>query len=319
MEKTGSPLTDQERDAVAAVCVMAARVDGLRDEERERLEQVFDALGGIDTATLYRRVLLGQTEIAEAADALGTPGLRSYAFEMAVGVCDADGHTTPTERAFLDELAHGLAVPSAEADTVREQAEALADAPQAKGDPAAETPAAQGDDTTGEANDLERKILNRAVLAGALELLPQSLATMAIVPVQMKMVHEIGRAHGYALDQGSVRELLTIAGVGMTSQVLEGYARKLFGGMLRKTAGKGASMLGKTATSALMTFATTYAVGKVADSYYGRGRTLDRDELRGIFENELERGKALFGRYQGEVQSKASTTNLSDLTRLLRR
>ena len=322
MERTGIPLTDQERDAVATVCLMAARVDGLSDEERERLKQVFGALGGIDTATLYGRVLLGRTEIAETAEALGTPGLRLYAFEMAVGVCDADGHTTPKERAFLDELAAHLAVPSPEADAVREQAEALADAPQEKGEPAAdtsETSETQGDGTVGEASDLERKILNRSVLAGALELLPQSLATMAIVPVQMKTVHEIGRAHGYTLDAGSARELLAIAGVGMTSQVLEGYARKLFGGILRKTAGKGASMVGRTATGALMTFATTYGIGKVADSYYGGGRTLDRDELRRVFEDQLERGKALFDRYQGEVQDKASTTKLSDLTRLVRR
>ena len=330
MDTTDSPFSDQERRAVAAISLMAAQADGLRDEERARLSELFEALGGVDTARLYQDVLLGRVELGEAARTLTTPGLRAYAYEMAVGVCDADGHTTATERAFLDRLGAELGLAAPETDAVREQAEALADAPHAGYGPlapvGADTARPDANDAAPNAGaavppaapDLDRTILNRAILAGGLELLPQSLATMAIVPVQMKLVHEIGRAHGYALDQGSVRELLAIAGVGLTSQVLEGYARKLFGGAVRKLAGKTAGKLGKTATSALTTFATTYAVGKVADTYYGAGRKLEPDQLRSVFARELDRGKALFDRYQGQVRDRASTTNLSDLTRQLR-
>jgi uncharacterized protein (DUF697 family) len=327
MDRNESPFDDRERSAVAALCLMAAQADGLRDDERARLSEVFEALGGVDTARLYQDVLLGRVGLEDAAGTLTTPGLRVYAYEMAVGVCDADGHTTPAERDFLDRLGRELGLAASDTDALREEAEALADAPHlAAAAPLAVPTSPAGDATvaqsppspSGSAPDLERTILNRAILAGGLELLPQSLATMAIVPVQMKLVHEIGRAHGYALDQGSVRELLAIAGVGLTSQVLEGYARKLFGKAARKLAGKTAGKLGKTATSALMTFATTYAVGKAADSYYGAGRTLDTNQLRAVFARELERGKALFDRYQGQVRDRASSTNLSELTRQLR-
>lgn len=330
-------MTDHERDAVAALCLMAARADGLNDDERTRLGEVFGAVGGVDTARLYQDVLLGRVDLDGAAGALRDPAVREYAYEMAVGVCDADGHTTPHERAFLDRLAESLGLASGTADAVREQAEALADAPAggpgrgAPSDGAAQavtsTTLATTDGTDAGAGsvppadaapDLERTILNRAILAGGLELLPQSLGTMAIVPVQMKLVHEIGRAHGYALDQGSVRELLAIAGVGLTSQVLEGYARKLFGKAIRKAVGKTAGKVGRTATSALMTFATTYAVGKVADAYYGAGRRLDGAQLRELFAREVERGQGLFGRYQGQVHERARGTNLADLTRQLR-
>ena len=330
MDRTESPFSGEERRAVAAISLMAAQADGLRDEERTRLSELFEALGGVDTARLYQDVLLGRVELGEAARALTTPGLRSYAYEMAVGVCDADGHTTAAERAFLDRLGSELGLAAPEADAVREQAEALADAPHDGYGPLApvgtdaarpdahEAASLGGGAASPAAPDLDRTILNRAILAGGLELLPQSLATMAIVPVQMKLVHEIGRGHGYALDQGSVRELLAIAGVGLTSQVLEGYARKLFGGAVRKLAGKTAGKLGKTATSAVTTFATTYAVGKAADAYYGAGRKLDPDQLRAVFARELDRGRTLFDRYQGQVRDRASTTNLSDLTRQLR-
>ncbi len=323
-----------ERDAVAALCLMAAQADGLRTEERVRLGEVFEALGGVDSARLFKDVLLGHVGMDDAVAALTSPGMRAYAFEMAVGACDADGHTSSAERAFLDALERALGLEHAAAEAVVEQAEALADAPLALA-PVAEfadgaatadafvpvapgAPLAHKDGPDAARPDLDRLVLNRAILAGALELLPQSLATMAIVPVQLKTVADVGRAHGFALDQGSVRELLAIAGVGLTGQVLEGYARKLFGGALRGLAGKAAGALGKTATSAVTTFATTYAIGKVADAYYGGGRTLEAVRVRELFTRELERGRTLFARYQGDVQQQAATTDLGELTRQLR-
>jgi uncharacterized protein (DUF697 family) len=341
MEPNDPPFSDTERDAIAAICLLAAQVDGLGEGERAHLRDVFDAVGGVSHARLYQDVILGRIDLAAACDALTTPELRRYAYEMAVGACDANGHTTPAEQAFLEDLAGRLGLEVAVATAVRDEAEALADAPGL----AMAAAGGAGLPGTGDADvamrepptgtsltpvatdaearavptpDLDRTILNRAILAGGLELLPQSLGTMAIVPVQMKLVFEIGRAHGYALDQSKVRELLAIAGVGLTSQVIEGYARKLFGKALKKTLGKGAGKVGRTASSALLTFATTYAIGKVADRYYGGGRTLSRDDVRQVFTAEVERGKELFGRYQGQIQDRARTTDLSEVTRQLR-
>ena len=48
-------------------------------------------------------------------------------------------------------------------------------------------------------------ILNYSILNGALELLPQSMASMAIIPLQMKMVYRIGKEHGYELDRATSR------------------------------------------------------------------------------------------------------------------
>ena len=53
-------------------------------------------------------------------------------------------------------------------------------------------------------------ILNAAIMNGALELLPQSLASMAIIPLQMKLVYRIGTEYGYELDRGHVKDLLAI-------------------------------------------------------------------------------------------------------------
>ena len=87
---------------------------------------------------------------------------------------------------------------------------------------------------------------------------------MAIIPLQMKMVYRIGTSYGAELDQGHIRELLATLGVGLTSQYLEQFGRKLLGGLFGKAAGKMAGRVGRTATGVAFSFATTYALGQVA-------------------------------------------------------
>ena len=208
MEPTAHPTTLSERDAVAVLCLVAAQADGLRPEERARLADVFEALGGVDTARLFEDVMLERVRMEDAVAALTGPGMRAYALEMAVGACDADGHTSPAERAFLERLERALGLEHADAMATLEQAEAPAEAPLSGGTmlaadataaagalvAAPEVTAALAPTTGGDApaaHELDRLILHRANLAGALELLPQSLATMAIVPVQLKTVWRV--------------------------------------------------------------------------------------------------------------------------------
>lgn len=370
-----SPLDPRQRDAVAAVCLLAARADGVKTAaERNELQEIFAALGGVSSAALYRRVMLGGVGVADVAADLDDHDLRHFAFEMAVAVCDADGHTTPAEAAFLEALARELEIPRAEAGRVRSDAERLsepdfagsplragrreaptvtatrsaaatASTPPATAATAQRTPGgelihappevagarpgrdAEGNATAAQAagadSDLGATITQHAVLAGALELLPQSLAGMAVVPLQLKLVHTVAGRYGYSLTSGGARDFLAFAGVGMASQVVEGFARKLFGKAAKKALGKklgkGVGKLGKKATGPLMSFATTYAVGMAAERYYANDRRISADELRELFQSELARGRELFDRHSGEVRARAKTTRMSDLTSLLGR
>jgi uncharacterized protein (DUF697 family) len=56
--------------------------------------------------------------------------------------------------------------------------------------------------------ELDKMILNAANLNGALEIMPHTLATMAIVPLQMRLVYRIGNAYGYELDRGHIKDFL---------------------------------------------------------------------------------------------------------------
>jgi uncharacterized protein (DUF697 family) len=146
---------------------------------------------------------------------------------------------------------------------------------------------------------MDKSIFNRAVLCGALELLPQSWASMAIIPLQVKLVHGVAQVHGIThIDAGMVKEFIATAGVGLTGQYLEQFGRKLVGGLLGSVLGvlgvlgRGVGSLG---TGMAMSFATTYALGQLAVRYYGGGRQMSKALLQQTYQ-DLTR-LLEFGRY----------------------
>lgn len=304
-------MTDREQSAMLTVCLMAAFVDGTKDDrERAQLKTIADSLssGGVNLAALYQDVLLKRRSLADTVQMLESRETRQLAYEMAVCVCDADGARNAAENAFLDELRRTLGLEAGAAQVYAAAADEIADAPLAPpagGAVVAATPANQA--------ELDKTILNYAILNGALELLPQSLATMAIIPLQMKMVYRVGKAHGYDLDRGHIKDLLATLGVGLTSQYVEEIGRKLIGGLLKKVGGGLAGALGRQATGSAMAFATTYALGQVAKQYYGGGRTLDMAKLKAAFQSMLGEAQALRGRYAGEIEQKARTIDVNQL------
>jgi uncharacterized protein (DUF697 family) len=217
---------------------------------------------------------------------------------MAVVVCDADGAQGPAEKAFLEKLRAALGLDAASARAFSEEADALATVP-------LETTPLRPPPLPVDAAALDQTIERHALLAGALELLPQSMATLAIVPLQMKLVHAIGKAHGVELDHGHVKEFLATAGAGLASQYVEGFGRKLLGGLLRKAGGRVIGGVGRAATGAAITFGTTWAIGQLARRYYAGGRRLDAAAIRETFESLVREGRALGERYLPEMQRRA--------------
>ncbi|MGB3543337.1 GTPase, partial [Rubrivirga sp.] len=260
------------------------------------------------------------------------------AYEMAVAVCDADGRADPAETAFLQRLRTALALEDAAADRVDMAGDHLAslDLEDDTFDPGSgpgqtlEAVAVPVSAPPVEVSDLEDDlrpmILRYAVMNGALELLPQKLATLAVVPMQTKMVYRIGQHHGHVLDAAKAKELLGAVGLGLTSQVVETYARGLLGGLMGKAAkkslgkkkGKKAKKMAAAATGSAFQFAATYALGHAADAYYAGGRRLSADGLRALFDRQLEDGKALYQQHRPAIERQAQSTDLPSLLGQLR-
>ena len=318
-------MTPEQQQSILAIALFAAFADSNKDDrEREEIRRIAESLGNeagtIDLPRLYQDVLLKRLSLANACAAITDEGMRQLAYEMAVCVCEADGHIGDTERAFLDELKQALQLGGTQAKAIEGELNpviGMTDLAAPAG--IATAPHAPAQQQASVSNtELDKSILNYALLNGALELLPQSWASMAIIPLQIKMVYGIGKAHGVELDQGHIKEFIAAAGVGLTSQYLEQFGRKLLGGLLGKAAGKAFGKLGSAATGMAFSFATTYALGQVAKRYYAGGRTMSTALLRETFESLLGPAKQMQSQYLPQIQQKASTLDMGQVMSMIK-
>jgi uncharacterized protein (DUF697 family)/tellurite resistance protein len=307
-------MTEQQR-AILAVCLLAAAADNYEDDrERVAVQRVADSLGGAELSAIEQEVARGGRDLGSVVSPLVTPEEKQQAYDAAVGIVNADGAASMREREFLTRLAQALGLNAASSQSLAQQGSAVAGMPPSSnaldGALVSAVPASGA--------DLDAMILNYSILNGALELLPQTLASMAIIPLQMRMVYRIGKAHGFELDQGHIKDLLATLGVGLTSQYLEQFGRKLVGGLLGKVGGGFLGGLGSASTGAAFSFATTYALGQVAKRYYAGGRTIDTAGLQQSFSEMLGRAKQMQGNYTAQIAEQARSLDLNKVMSAIR-
>ncbi len=332
-----SPIPTPER-AILSIVMFAAFADGAKDErEREHIRQFAQQLGQDlpEMASAYQDVLMSKVRLTDVAATLQDQRQRLYAYELAVCVCESDGAICEAEKAFLAQLRHALGLQQdAQGSEPVQTADAIAQAsssvslisqPHSPSDLQAHTTtdhgAAQANGPGAASLDSARvdaMVLNYSILNGALELLPQSWASVAIIPLQIKMVYRIGKLAGYDLDQGHIRELLATVGVGLTSQYVEQFGRKLVGGLLGSLLGGGGRKVGRAATSMAMSFATTYALGQLAKRYYSQGRQMNTDLLKRTFSELLEPARSLQSQYLPQIQQKAASLDAQQVIAMVR-
>jgi uncharacterized protein (DUF697 family)/tellurite resistance protein len=327
-------LNTNTQQALLVILVHAAMADGdksqsERDFIRDLAQQLNDQSGAMQLAQAVQATLLGRTSVAQAVESLQDPMHRQLAYEWATAVCHADGVCSLAETVFLQRLKQDLQLAGAPDTSDAQQLQSLAIAAYQQEAVAplavpvvapvvaaavAAAPSAPAVDTAA----LDRMILNYAILNGALELLPQSWASMAIIPLQIKMVYRVGKGFGVTLDQGHIKEFIGAAGVGLTSQYLEQFGRKLLGGLVGKAGGKMLGSLTGNATGMAFSFASTYALGHLAQRYYAGGRVMSTDLLRQTYQGLLGPAKNLQQQYGADIQSRASSLDAAEVMRMVR-
>jgi uncharacterized protein (DUF697 family) len=321
---------DPKEEALYSICLLAAFADGGKaDAEREELKRIGETLlpPDFNAAGIYQKVLLKRTTTAAEAARLDTPEWRQLAFEMAVKVCEADGVTSTEEKAFLENLGDALGIGKSEAAQCVSMGDEIAASSTGEVAPAMlpvlppTLPVA-----TGANAEVDSLILKYAILNGALELLPETLSTMAIIPLQMKLVNSVGKHYGVSLDKQQLVEFLGAAGIGATSQVLEGMARKLVGGLAGKLGkqllGKSVGGLARTgvnqATSSAFSFASTWAIGKLAQRYYANGRSWTGIDARSAFQSLRNEAEPIYQKVLPQIREQAATLNPTKVMAMLK-
>ncbi len=318
-------MNPEQQKSILAIALYAAFADGAKhDREREEIRRIAESFaseaGGPDLTRLYQDVLLKRVTLPVATATLVDPGLRQLAYEMAVCVCDADGRQSEVEIRFLAELKNLLKLAGEQVAAFEDQAEVIVELSEAAAPAAGTGTGAVASEAPPKvaAAELDKSILNYSLVNGALELLPQSWASMAIIPLQIKMVYAIGKTHGVSLDQGHIKEFIAAAGVGLTSQYLEQFGRKLLGGLLGKAAGKTFGKVGSAATGVAFSFATTYALGQLAKCYYAGGRVMSTAVLRDTFQNLLGPAKQMQTQYLPQIRQRSTTLDMGSVMSMVR-
>lgn len=300
-------LSTAEQSAMVRLCILAAFADGAQsDVERNEIKRIADNFyDELNLATVYQEALSGGANVTGIAAQITSPNGRALAWELAACICQVDGALSPAEERFLESLRQALALDSTSTSSFSKSAAAIQAA-------SIEKPPVIA------AHDLDQMIVNRSVLAGALELMPQRLATMAILPVQLRMVYSIGKKYGYDLDWTHAREFLATAGVGMASQMVEGWLTRLTTNLTKKFVGNWAGALVGQATESALAFGTTYALGQAAKAYYAGGRTLSTGQVRELFTSMLGQGNALKSQYASQIFDRSRSMKIADLIPLVR-
>jgi uncharacterized protein (DUF697 family) len=295
-------INEKEGTACLRVLVAVAKADGnVSAEEQGALESAIELLPGANDL----KGMLGETiDVEKELLAIKSQSAKDYLWESANGMVLADSVASSEEQKLLDTLRTKLGIsPEKVSLTKRLFAETkdtlLPSNIQAISDPVKRK------------KEINEDTLKYSVLAAVLGAFPipgVAIATdIAVIGLQVKLVRDISRYWGHEMDKPAAKKLLAGFGLGTGARIAVTNLVKLvpiWG-----------SVVGGTTS-----FASTYALGKVADKYFEKGQPADLKELKKELKAAEKEGKEVFAQQKDaiEAKKKSSETKLSDLNEQLK-
>jgi len=329
-------MTHQDAETVVTLAALAAMADGHQDaSELTAIKDAATRLGLTGADVAIQHAASGQVTLAQLATQLSNDDARHVAYDVAVAVCSTGGAPNPMEVDFLRLLATTLGVDASTSNAVASLAlsgavpastsVASAFAPPSLPASTPVTTPVTGpiSGPTASATDagvpipdtLDTYILDQAMLTAALELLPDRLANLGILPLQMRLVHHIGKQYGQQTDANQFKDLAATFGLGAAAQVMESVVRKAFGGIAGGLLGGLFGGAAGVAAGGAVTFASTYALGHSAQQYYAQGRSLSTADMKALFARFRGDANSMYPRVQERIATLAQGTNLSSILR----
>jgi tellurite resistance protein/uncharacterized protein (DUF697 family) len=313
-------MNEEAAQALVTIAAITAMADGSTDaQERGEIERVAQRLGVSLADVHVTDDVSAAMEATRVARRFTTDEEREAAYRVAVAVAHADGYVNTRETVFLRTLAQALGVDAraldAEAGAV---SRGVADASVDGAFAAASAGVAAGASASAPTGTLDEFILDQAMLTAALELLPDKLANLGIIPLQLRLVHTIGQRSGGSGESLHVKELMATLGLSVMGQALETAVRKTFGGLAGGLLGRMLGGAGGMAAGAAVTFASTYALGHVAQQYYAQGRSMSATDLKALFGRLKDDGGTMYPRVQQRIAELARGNSLSSIMQSFR-
>jgi len=283
--------------------VCMAMADGvLKPEERAQLE---DALAGVALpgGLTVDQLLAERNEPQELARRIASREARDYTYASVYALAYCDRELAPAEERLLALLRADWGISREEEQSLRK----ALDMPEPT---LPHSPPSQGGDTGVAAKDGQeraanfQKLLTRyALLTGLTGAIPVPLVPdLLVVPMQVKMVHDIAALFGHKTDKATVQLMFETLGVGTGARLGVSALCKMVPGW--------GSVVG-----AASSFATTYALAKVARAFFESEGQQSLESLKPLFRAEQQQGQAEFKKHQAALEE-ARTAHADTLKNL---
>ena len=292
-------MNEIESVASLKILVCIAKADhAITTEERSVLDDALKAAklpGNLTTQSLLEGNYDFDTLLREITSQEGKDAAFSSAFAMAY----ADRNCDPAEQALLEKIEKAFAVPRDKKGMFSRLFEEARDTVSLS----SITPIADPKKRQGEINE---DVLKYSILSAVLGLNPipvVSIATdVAVVGLQAKMFRDIGQYWGRETSKDTVKQVMGGVGVGTGARIAVNNLVKFIPGV-------------GSVVAATTNFASTWALGKVANQYWESGGKADMKMLRELFVKSKDEGKTAYAKHKAEIEAKQKA-NKADLDAL---
>lgn len=293
VDPSNAGLTEKEALASLRVLVCVAKADGEpTPEKRMGLE---NALTGLEMPAnvTWMSVLDEKIDLDAQLRVLTTPELRESVYQSALGMVHLAGVSTPAEQKVLEHIRTTFQISEEKASLARQIFDGARDTVL----PSSIQPV---NDAVLRATEVKADVIKYSVLSGVLGAVAipgVAIATdLAVVGVQVKLVRDIGQRWGHQVDKQAAASLLGGLGLGTGARIAVSNIAKLVPGW--------GSVVGATAS-----FASTWALGQIADKYFENG--MKADMAWADFKTAQAEGRRAHDTHKDLVESKRKANEMA--------
>ena len=290
-----------EKEAVASLKLLAcvAKADGtFAPEERAVFDESLKPVK-LPAGTTAASLLDGTWDVAALTAEITSQEARDAAFSSCFAMAYADRVYHPAEQALLDKVEKAWALP-------KEKKGLLGRIFQETKDTVSLSSIKPIADPANRKKQIDEDVLKYAILSGVLGVNPipiASIATdLAVVGIQAKMFRDIGQYYGRETSKDSVKQILGGLGVGTGARIAVNNLMKFIPGV-------------GSVVAASTNFASTWALGKVANQYWESGGKADMKMLKELFKKSQAEGKKEYDAHKADVDAR-SAKNKATLDKL---
>ena len=272
--------------ACLRVLVALAKADGkITPEERSALDSALEMLPGSGDLRPY---LEEKTDFDKLLGQVTSPQAREHLWQAAYSMIHADGSASPEEQQLLDKIRATFQIDEAKASVTKRLIDEAKDTLLPSNIEAISDPAKRQ-------KEIDQDVLKYSVLSALLGAFPVpgvAIATdLAIVALQVKLVRDIGQYWGHKVDKEAAKTLLGGLGLGTGARIAVANLAKLV-------------PVWGSAFGATTAFATTWALGKIANRYFEGGKKADLGQLKKEMKGFEKEGKDAYAQQKDAIESK---------------